>query len=68
MNVSVNGRNTEVDPGATVAQVVGLLGRDDSRMGVAVAHNGEVVNRSLWHTTSLRDGDRLEILGAMQGG
>lgn len=67
MNVRVNGQTTELDRDATVADVVASLG-GESRVGVAVARNGEVVNRSTWRTTSLMDGDRIEILGAIQGG
>lgn len=68
MKVKVNGRDTELDGGTTVADVVASLGGRGSRGGVAVARNGEVVNRSTWHATSLVEGDRIEILGAMQGG
>lgn len=67
MKVRINGRDTELDGQATVAEVVASLGAAP-RIGVAVAHNGEVVVRSQWQTTSLEDGDRVEILGAMQGG
>jgi sulfur carrier protein len=36
--------------------------------GFAIAVNGEVAPRSEWATTPLRDGDRIEIVRAMQGG
>ena len=36
--------------------------------GIAVARNEEVVPRSEWADTVLRDGDRIEILVASQGG
>ena len=36
--------------------------------GVAIALNGVVVRRNAWATTALRDGDRVEIIRAMQGG
>jgi len=36
--------------------------------GVAVAVNGEVVRRADWPGVELRDGDRVEILTATQGG
>tara|TARA_R100000306_G_C4267844_1_gene88606 strand:+ start:165 stop:368 length:204 start_codon:yes stop_codon:yes gene_type:complete len=36
--------------------------------GVAVARNEEVVPRSEWADTAVRDGDRIEILVAAQGG
>ncbi len=38
------------------------------RRGVAVAVNEEVVPRSAWDETPVRDGDRVEVLNAAQGG
>jgi sulfur carrier protein len=36
--------------------------------GVAVAVNDEVVPRRVWSATALADGDRVEVLTAVQGG
>ncbi len=36
--------------------------------GVAIAHNGRVVRRSAWRETIVEEGDRIEIVRAMQGG
>lgn len=36
--------------------------------GFAIALNGAVVRRDAWAGTALRDGDRVEIIRAMQGG
>jgi sulfur carrier protein len=36
--------------------------------GFAIALNGAVVRRDAWATTAVRDGDRIEIIRAMQGG
>ncbi|HEV2369217.1 MAG TPA: sulfur carrier protein ThiS [Acidimicrobiales bacterium] len=64
--VSVNGQDRRVSPGTTVAMLVAELpGRG---RGTAVARNAEVVPRSQWSTTTLGDQDRVEILGAAQGG
>ncbi|MCW1249033.1 sulfur carrier protein ThiS [Acaricomes phytoseiuli] len=41
---------------------------DGSRLGLAVARNGEVVPRASWASTRLADGDRLDIVTAVQGG
>jgi sulfur carrier protein len=62
----VNGSTTEVEPGATVATLVG--GLDPDGRGVAVAVNETVVPRSAWPATALRPGDRVEVLRAAQGG
>lgn len=36
--------------------------------GFAIALNGAVVRRDAWATTALHEGDRIEIIRAMQGG
>jgi sulfur carrier protein len=36
--------------------------------GVAVAVDGEVVPRSAWESTTLREGQTIEVVGAIQGG
>ena len=66
MNVVVNGEPRSMPAPVTVGSVVDGLGR--GRKGVAVAVNEEVVPRSRWDATALRDGDRLEVLTAAQGG
>ena len=68
MTVTVNGEQAEVDAGQTVAGLLAGLGHAPGGPGIAVARNGEVVPRSAWATTVLDDQDRLEVLGAAQGG
>ena len=68
MTVIVNGRPAEVDPGQTVAGLLATLGHPPGGPGIAVALNGEVVPRSAWPSTRLDDNDRVEVLGASQGG
>lgn len=66
MNVFLNGNAVEVDDDASVDRVV--TSHTETRKGVAVAVNAEVVPRSLWPSTTLADGDRIELLTAAQGG
>lgn len=40
----------------------------DSPKGYAIALNGALVRRDKWQSTMLADGDRVEIVRAMQGG
>jgi sulfur carrier protein len=68
VTVIVNGQPAQVDPGQTVAGLLDRLGHPAGGRGIAVALNGEVVPRSAWSTTGLDAGDRLEVLGAAQGG
>ena len=68
MTVVVNGQPTELEPAATLAEVLLRLGYDPNGAGIAVAVNGEVVPRGAWAATTLDEADRVEVLGASQGG
>ena len=68
MIVAVNGTATEIPDEATVAAVLTQLNVAAAGRGVAVAVQGEVVPRAEWVTMPLRDGDRIEIVAAIQGG
>jgi thiazole synthase len=62
----VNGEYRELSEGATVESVVREIA--ESSHGVAVAVGGEVVPRGEWAQRSLRDGEEVEVLHAVQGG
>ncbi|GHJ98365.1 sulfur carrier protein ThiS [Streptomyces sp. NPDC003753] len=66
MNISVNGKTREVTPGVALDAVVRSLTAAPS--GVAAAVNETVVPRAQWASTSLSEGDRVEVLTAVQGG
>ncbi|SIN21035.1 sulfur carrier protein ThiS [Micromonospora cremea] len=66
MELTVNGTGRSVPGGASVADLVSDI--VPQQRGVAVAVNGEVVPRTGWSATVLRDGDRVEVLTAAQGG
>ncbi|MER6166540.1 sulfur carrier protein ThiS [Streptomyces violaceorubidus] len=66
MNISVNGEPREVAPGTALDALVGTLTRSPS--GVAAALNETVVPRARWSATALAEGDRVEVLTAVQGG
>jgi sulfur carrier protein len=68
VNVTINGEARRVQPGATVASVVQLLDVGPGARGVAVALDGEVVTRSRWPDTELRDGCLVEVVAAIGGG
>ena len=68
MEVIVNGRPREVPSEATVGDVMEMLGHGAGAKGVAVAVNGEVVTKTQWGATSVNEHDRVEVLGAVQGG
>jgi sulfur carrier protein len=64
----VNGEARDLDEGATVRAAVEAAGAADEGRGVAVALDGEVVPRGRWDATALRDGQRVEVVRAVQGG
>jgi sulfur carrier protein len=65
----VNGEGRTVPDGTTVEVLARRFWRPPhGPAGMAVARNGEVVARSAWSATVLHEGDRVEVLGAMQGG
>ncbi|MFR0352061.1 sulfur carrier protein ThiS [Streptomyces sediminimaris] len=66
MNVSVNGELRQFAPGTALDTVVRTLTPAPS--GVAAALNETVVPRAEWPSTSLSEGDRVEVLTAVQGG
>ena len=68
MNVVVNGQARAVPAGATVARVIEMLDVAPGARGVAVAVDGEVIARSRWTDTELREGSTVEVLAAIQGG
>lgn len=64
--VSVNGEARDVAAGTTLEALVATLTAAPS--GVAAALNETVVPRTQWSTTPLTEGDRVEVLTAVQGG
>ena len=66
MNVVLNGEPRELADGATIADVLALLDAPDR--GVAVAVDAEVVPRGEWEAVTLREGVRIEVVQAVQGG
>ncbi|MER5712898.1 MULTISPECIES: sulfur carrier protein ThiS [unclassified Streptomyces] len=66
MNVSVNGEPRELTGPVSLGALVATL--STAPTGVAAAVNEAVVPRSEWAATLLGEGDRVEVLTAVQGG
>ncbi|WP_240139164.1 sulfur carrier protein ThiS [Streptomyces sp. MUM 178J] len=66
MSVSVNGEPRLLDRPTALDALVATLTTAPS--GVAAAVNETVVPRSAWSGTVLAEGDRVEVLTAVQGG
>ena len=65
--VALNGERRELGERATIEVAVHAAGAPDGR-GVAVALDGEVVPRRSWDELALREGQRVEVVQAVQGG
>jgi sulfur carrier protein len=68
MTIELNGEHIELRSGVSVADLVERAGADGERRGVAVALDGEVIPRSAWDQTPVSDGQKVEVVGAIQGG
>jgi sulfur carrier protein len=66
MRLRVNGQPQDVQDGTTVETlIVSITG---SSRGSAAVVDGEVVPRTAWPLTALRDGQSVELITAVQGG
>ena len=66
MQLTVNGAPHNLEDGTTLATLLGQLGLVVG--SVVVEHNGTALLRSEVLTTSLSDGDVLELVKAVAGG
>ena len=66
MRVTINGKEEEIDPNTSVAT---LLARHELRPAyVAVEINCDLVPRTDFDSTTIQEGDRLEIVTLVGGG
>jgi thiazole synthase len=68
VRVELNGEPRELDQGATVADAIAASGAEPGARGLAVALDGEVIPRTEWDSTSVRPGQQVEVVAAIQGG
>ena len=64
--ISVNGEAREIHAGASLADLVAVLGLAGRKIAIAV--NRDVVPRASYAARVLQAGDRVEILEAVGGG
>jgi len=65
--IRVNGQDELLEV-ATLAALLQEKAVDTGKRGIAVAVNGAIVPRTAWAQTTLRAGDRIEIVRVLQGG
>lgn len=66
MRVYINGESREVSGTPSLAELISQLDLPSTR--IAIELNREVMRRSDWGDTVLRDGDRIEIVHFVGGG
>ena len=66
MKLIINGEEKSLENVSSVSSLLGILDLKADR--VAIELNREIVARSVWESTSLKEGDRLEIVQFVGGG
>ena len=66
ITVHVNGQPREIEPSLTVERLLSALGVHNRFVAVAV--NGEVVDRDAFPSIRIQDGDSIEIVRPVGGG
>jgi len=66
VRIIVNGETREVESGLTADALLDILSLPKKR--IAIELNSEVLRRSLWPSTEISAGDRLEVVHFVGGG
>jgi thiamine biosynthesis protein ThiS len=64
--IRLNGQDTEVPAGTTLAALVSALGKNPQ--AVAIERNGDIVPRARFTDVTVEAGDALEVVMFVQGG
>jgi len=66
LNIVVNGNNTDIGEGSVITDLVQSIGLNTDR--IAVELNKKIVRRADWGSTTLAEGDKVEIVHFVGGG
>jgi len=66
VRLTINGKESTLEPGQTVAGWLAASGLDPQ--AVIVEINEAIVARELWPDTALTEGDRVEVVSFVGGG
>jgi thiamine biosynthesis protein ThiS len=64
--IIVNGNDTKLPGGSRVTDLIAKLGLSPERLAVEI--NRKVIRRASWDSTTLSEGDRVEIVHFVGGG
>lgn len=68
MKIRVNGEEKTVHPNVNVYDLLIVLELNPTQAGIAVAVDREVIPKTEWQATELREDSEVEIIRAVQGG
>lgn len=68
MQIKLNGKPVELENPVSLAELLQKYGITQATGRVAVAFNERIALRMEWNSLTLKDGDCIEIIQAVQGG
>ena len=68
MKIRVNGEEKTVRPNLNVHDLLIVLELNPTQSGIAVAVDREVIPKTVWQSTELRENSEVEVIRAVQGG
>ena len=68
MKIRVNGKEKTVRQNLNVYDLLTALELNPTQAGIAVAVDREVIPKTTWQSTELRENSEVEIIRAVQGG
>ena len=68
MKIRVNGEEKTIRPNLNVHDLLIALEMNPTQAGIAVAVDREVIPKTEWQATELRENSEVEIIRAVQGG
>jgi len=66
ITLTVNGESQHCPPNLSLPTFLQSLGFNPRL--IALEYNGEILHRQYWNTTSIKNGDRLEVVTIVGGG
>ena len=66
LTIIVNGKKTNIAEGSVLSDIVKSLELNPERLAVEL--NRRIVRRADWHSTTISDGDKVEIVHFVGGG
>ncbi len=66
MKITINGQSKELNDRSSLHEIITQFSKDCSRVIAEV--NGEIVKSPVWPSTTIKDGDTIELVTFVGGG